>query len=105
MIAPCLPLLPLYLPWYTKENERQLMEKTYGVWGLGVVGKSVVRYLSNKGLKLSVMDIRKPTQEELSFLASRQIPYITQEERNSFFSSHDHIVVSPSMDQRMLKST
>lgn len=70
----------------------------YGIWGLGVVGKSVLRFLSNKGHELSVMDARIPTDEEQAFLDKNAISYISQSNSIQFFSSNDYIIPSPGID-------
>ncbi|MBA3751854.1 UDP-N-acetylmuramoyl-L-alanine--D-glutamate ligase [Candidatus Dependentiae bacterium] len=69
--------------------------KKYGVWGLGVVGKSVLKYLHTQNHLLSVMDQREPTEEEKKFLAAYDITFMRQSEQEFFFNSNDYIVASP----------
>ncbi len=73
--------------------------KKYGVWGLGVVGKSVLKYLHTQKHLLSVMDQREPTDEEKAFLAAYNIAFIAQSEQDYFFSSNDYIVASPGISR------
>lgn len=70
-------------------------KKRYGVWGLGVVGKSVLKHLSAEGHELSVMDKRTPSAEETEFLEELTIRYYPETERTHFFECNDHIVPSP----------
>lgn len=71
------------------------MKKKYGVWGLGVVGKSVLKFLHARGFSLSVMDARRPSDEEQAWLESLGMSYFHDTERDAFFNSHDYIVPSP----------
>ncbi len=68
---------------------------TYGVWGLGIVGKSVLRYLHTQGHELTVMDKRIPTAEEELFLKRLNVRFFPQTESSSFFSCNDYIIPSP----------
>ncbi len=81
------------------------MKKNYGVWGLGVVGKSVLQFLHSHSHhyainKLMVMDKRTPTPDETTFLKKLNIEYINQTDQNRFFTSADHIIPSPGIDIR-----
>lgn len=83
---------------YTKKraiNYGDLVKRNYGVWGLGVVGTSVLRFLHARGFSLSVMDARKPSDEERMWLESLGISYFHDSERDAFFNSHEYIVPSP----------
>lgn len=79
------------------------MKKNYGVWGLGVVGKSVLEFLyANKEhyniYQLSVIDKRQPTEEESQFLRQHGISYIPETQLHQFFSVHDVVIPSPGID-------
>lgn len=79
------------------------MKQNYGVWGLGVVGKSVLRYLLKNATQfnvnqLTVMDKRTPTPDEEQFLRQHGIIYISQDNLASFFASNDIIIPSPGID-------
>ncbi|MBA2306576.1 UDP-N-acetylmuramoyl-L-alanine--D-glutamate ligase [Candidatus Dependentiae bacterium] len=70
-------------------------KKKYGIWGYGIVGKSVLRYLHSQGHHLTVMDRRAPSEEEKLFLEAHRIGFTPQEEQSRFFADNDYIVVSP----------
>ncbi len=74
------------------------MRKKYGIWGLGVVGKSVLTYLAKQGHQLSVMDSRIPDASEMNFLEEIDARYVSQNECDEFFSSQDVIIPSPGID-------
>ena len=77
------------------------MEK-WGIWGLGVVGKSVIRHLSASGYELSVYDSRTFSQEELNFLATHQVKIYPPSEKERFIQDQDRIVPSPGIDASSL---
>lgn len=70
-------------------------KKKYGIWGCGVVGRSVLRYLHSKGHQLSVMDRRLPSTEESLFFAAHDTLFIPQDEQARFFADNDSIIISP----------
>ena len=79
------------------------MKKNYGVWGLGVVGKSVLEFLYKHKAqfaidKLSVMDKRQPNDEEAHFLQQHGIAYVSEAHLHQFFASHDIVIPSPGVD-------
>ncbi len=85
------------------------MKKNYGVWGLGVVGKSVLQFLYThsrecKVAKLSVMDTRAPSQEEAHFLQKLGVSYVSEQERERFFIENDVIIPSPGIDTRTVSA-
>ncbi len=65
----------------------------WGIWGLGIVGKSAVQYLYKKGYALSVYDDRELSKEELRFLELYQVALYT--DLRAFCTDNDHIVPSP----------
>lgn len=69
--------------------------KTYGIWGLGIVGKSVIRFLHMQGHILSVYDSRPLTAEEEAFLKTYQVKYYAPEHQEAFFQENDFLVPSP----------
>ena len=76
-----------------------IMQKKYGVWGLGVVGKSVLQFLRKNGIKqLCVMDKRSPNSEEEIFLKKVGVEFIDQGEQERFFNENDYIIPSPGID-------
>ena len=64
----------------------------YGIWGFGVVGKSVLRFLSCKGYDLSVMDRRTPSADDQLFLDANTIKYFAQDDQEQFFEDQDYII-------------
>lgn len=72
-----------------------------GIWGFGVVGKSVTRYLQRIGCQhLSVMDRRLPTSEEQAFLDKHGIQFFVQDNVHNFLEKHDVVIPSPGIDLR-----
>lgn len=71
------------------------MQKKYGIWGFGVVGKSVFRYLAHQGHALSVMDKRTLSLDEQALLDSYGAVYIPQDAQELFFETNDCIIISP----------
>jgi UDP-N-acetylmuramoylalanine--D-glutamate ligase len=69
--------------------------KNFGVWGLGVVGRSVIRFLHAQGHTISLYDARAITSEEGAFLKSYGVRYYPPDQQEVFLKSHTHIVPSP----------
>jgi UDP-N-acetylmuramoylalanine--D-glutamate ligase len=69
--------------------------KKYGIWGLGIVGKSVLRFLQAQGHIISVYDSRPLTAEKEAFLKSYRVNYYAPENQEAFFQENDFIVPSP----------
>lgn len=75
--------------------------KRVGIWGFGIVGKAAVNYLHTQGYRLSVMDKRIPTEQELDDLKEKNITWYdenTEKSLNSFFYSHEFIIPSPGIN-------
>ncbi len=72
-----------------------MQKRKYGIWGLGVVGRSVLRYLHDKGHHISVMDKRSPSLEESLFFEAHGVTFISQAEQDHFFAYNDYLVISP----------
>ena len=76
-----------------------LISKKIGVWGFGIVGKSVVNYLHSKGCKLEILERRDLTDAEQEFLKSRNIIFFNQNsELEKFLERNDIIIPSPGID-------
>lgn len=77
-----------------------------GVWGLGIVGKSVVKYLAQKDNQLEliheiqVTDKREPNQEEQELLNKYDIDFINYADLEKFLNNNSKIVASPGIDLR-----
>lgn len=69
--------------------------KKYGIWGLGVVGKSYVRFLHAQGHTLSLHDSRALTADEEAFLKEYNVRYYSAQEQAAFFRDNDFIAPSP----------
>ncbi len=76
------------------------MKRKIGVWGLGVVGKSVISYLASDTVELQVLDKRLPTEEEQAFLNKHSCMYRPESELNEFLDSNNEIIPSPGIDLR-----
>lgn len=74
--------------------------KTIGIWGLGIVGKSVIEYLHSQNHTLTVMDRKPLTTEEHSFLTTKKISYILQDNIQEFLENNNYIIASPGIDLR-----
>ncbi len=74
--------------------------KKIGVWGLGVVGKSVIRYLQKFDCAITVMDRKQPSPEDLKFLAEHKTTFIDQQELSNFLEFNTYIIASPGIDTR-----
>ncbi len=69
--------------------------KKIGIWGLGVVGTSVIRFLHGRGHSLAVLDSRQLSNDEKAFLLEHQITYYSQAQEEDFFAACDVIIPSP----------
>lgn len=78
----------------------QFHSKKIGVWGLGIVGKSAVRFFYDHGIFVDVMENRQLTQEEKNFLHSHQATFFEQNNINDFLQTHDLCLASPGIDVR-----
>src|SRR5438445_3544016 len=70
-----------------------------GIWGFGIVGKSVVNYLHTQGCNtISIMDKRVPTQEESDYLKAHNITWYNESNGENFFNSCAIIIPSPGIN-------
>lgn len=73
--------------------------KTYGVWGLGVSGTSIVRYLLTQNYR--VIALEKNSVPNAAYFAQNNVKIFRDpEERQDFFDICDVIVPSPGIDLR-----
>ena len=77
-----------------------LAQKKIGIWGFGVVGKSVTNYFHSNGHSLEVMDSRILNPAELAWLKKRNISYGNTKNVKIFLEHNDHIFVSAGIDFR-----
>ena len=74
-------------------------ENRIGVWGFGVVGKSVINYLHELGCNtISIMDKRVPTDEEAAYLKAHNIAWHNENDQDIFFNSCEVIIPSPGVN-------
>lgn len=77
------------------------MKQKIGIWGLGIVGKSVINYFlnqKNNQVLLQVMDIQEPNNEQLNFFKKNNIEFLTQDKINYFLENNDIIIPSPGIN-------
>lgn len=76
------------------------MRQKIGIWGLGVVGKSVVKHVANHNCLLQVTDKRHPSEEEAQLLYKHNATYVPYENLVEFLEHNDIIIPSPGIDLR-----
>lgn len=76
------------------------MNKKIGIWGLGIVGTSAVRYFHAKGADIQVLDRRMPSADERAFLAAHNAAFFGQENLLQFLEHNDAILPSCGIDLR-----
>src|SRR5579872_6602560 len=75
-------------------------EKSVGIWGFGIVGKSADNYLLKAGTPVEVLDKRTLTSQEKAFLRERGIPFYGPQDLTAFLERNDAILPSPGIDLR-----
>ncbi|MFI5332937.1 MAG: UDP-N-acetylmuramoyl-L-alanine--D-glutamate ligase [Candidatus Babeliales bacterium] len=78
----------------------EFKNKNIGIWGLGVVGTSAVRYLHAQGAHLQVLDNRILSGEETAFLAQYSIAWFNADKLLPFLEHNEFILPSPGIDLR-----
>jgi UDP-N-acetylmuramoylalanine--D-glutamate ligase len=76
------------------------MSQKIGIWGLGIVGKSAIRYFSNKKVTVEVLDKRQPTAQEQEFLDAHNATFYGNEDLPSFLERNEYILPSCGIDLR-----
>lgn len=69
-----------------------------GIWGLGVVGSSAVRFFHKQNAAITVMDIQQPDEEQQAFLAAHNARFIAQSNLSDFFAYNDAVLASPGIN-------
>ena len=77
-----------------------LSRKRIGIWGYGIVGKSVARYLEREGYPYCVCDVRTPSAVEQAHLKAHHSSFCHQTNVTHFLNAYDYIVPSPGIDLR-----
>jgi len=81
-------------------NKQSFIGKKIGIWGFGVVGKSLVRYLGDVA-RLTVLEKRLLTEEETLLLAHANVRlYENNQHLENFLHDNDYIIASPGIDVR-----
>lgn len=76
------------------------INKKIGVWGFGIVGKSVINYLAPRGYQIQVTDKREATEQEQLLLQQYNIPFVPYKDLDLFLDQNDTIIASPGIDLR-----
>lgn len=76
------------------------LNKKIGIWGLGVVGTSAIKYFVAKGYNVQVMDQKEPNPQQQALLNTLNVPFFLQNELNSFLQCNDFILPSCGVDLR-----
>lgn len=70
-----------------------------GIWGFGLVGKSVVNYLHTLDCNtISIMDKRVPTEQESEYCAAKNIVWYDESDAKDFFNLCEVIIPSPGIN-------
>lgn len=86
------------ISWYTKKIMEQLLHKTIGVWGYGVVGKSAARYLQPFAQSISIFDHKQFSAEQAAQLQHENMRIYQPRELELFLQAHEYIIPSPGID-------
>lgn len=78
-------------------------DKKIAVWGLGVVGQSVIRFLHAHNACIFAIDKKKPTEETANFLQNHNASFTPQEACAQLLEEVDAIIASPGIDLRPYK--
>src|SRR5581483_9036274 len=73
-------------------------KRKIGIWGFGVVGKSILAYFSSSNTTCQIMDKKELTEQEDALLASYNATYIPETQKLDFFTHNDLIIPSPGID-------
>lgn len=81
------------------------MEKNnkIGIWGFGVVGKSLVKYLSKLSYQIEVLDKKDLESQDSNYLKNLNIKFskqVDQKDIIKFLENNDYIIPSPGIDLR-----
>ena len=68
-----------------------------GVWGLGIVGKSLVQFLKSQGAHVSVLDTCI-SDEQKQLLIQQNITVYDADKLTTFFSDNTYVIPSPGID-------
>lgn len=77
--------------------------KKVGIWGFGIVGKSVLSSLDPKQCHISVYDDRELTRQEAGLLKLKEVQVVPQGYLPQFLEMNDCIIPSPGVDVKPSK--
>jgi len=72
--------------------------KKIGIWGYGITGKALTRFLTEWPISLSVLDRRELSQEESISLQRHNIKFLFENNLNDFLMHNEYIIPTPSID-------
>lgn len=75
-----------------------MAKEKIGIWGFGIVGKSVLRYIVSDNRAIQIMDKKELSQEEKTLLARYNAEYIDESRVVEFLEYNTHIIPSPGID-------
>ncbi len=81
-----------------------MLDNKRGVWGLGIVGQSAIRYLYKHGHEIGVLDKKILTNQEHIFLKEHGAKYFDSFQEKDFFKTYHTIIRSPGIDIRPYES-
>ncbi|MEX0940703.1 MAG: UDP-N-acetylmuramoyl-L-alanine--D-glutamate ligase [Candidatus Babeliales bacterium] len=76
------------------------INKKIGIWGFGVVGQSLARFLVQYTDQISVIEKRPLENQEIEFLKNRNIAFHSQDKLPNFIHENEYIFVSPGIDSQ-----
>lgn len=77
------------------------LPQSVGVWGLGIVGRSVINYLKKQGHDVAVMDKKEPNAADAAWLAEHNVRFFCEPaEKEAFFTQYPTLVPSAGIDVR-----
>lgn len=74
----------------------RLFNKKIGIWGFGIVGKSVARFLISQQVTIEIFDQRVLTDTEMAFVRENNILIATN--KHEFLTHNDIIIPSPGVN-------
>jgi UDP-N-acetylmuramoylalanine-D-glutamate ligase len=76
---------------------KKLINKKIGIWGYGIVGKSITKFFKENGYQCVVTD-KDPTVAERVKKDFPDTTFFTSDALQTFFTSVDFIFSSPGVD-------
>jgi UDP-N-acetylmuramoylalanine--D-glutamate ligase len=76
------------------------IEKKIGIWGFGTVGHAALTFFAERGAQITIMDQKKPTQQDLFLIRHYKATFQGEDAVTDFFAINDYVLVSPGIDIR-----